>query len=152
MYVLFAALEGYLLYRALVVVFDTGDHRNFPLYIFGYGLPIVVTTVTFIVALLASENIHQVCCKNALSFWKRIIIWKLFGNSWSWCFIYFCKCFDDTISFFDLNSNYVFWNVLHSKIHVLIFLNTAVIKKNAFFLTRMITAVARATARKIFVG
>ena len=65
-YDLFTALEGYLLYRALVVVFDTGDHRNFPLYIFGYGLPIVLTTVTFIVALLASEN-NKVCWKNVLA-------------------------------------------------------------------------------------
>jgi hypothetical protein len=50
------ALEGYLLYRALVVVFDTGDNRHFPLYIFGYGIPTVLTTITFIVALLVSDS------------------------------------------------------------------------------------------------
>jgi len=67
----FTALEGYLLYRALVVVFDTGEHRNFPLYIFGYGLPIVLTTITFIVALLVSdqEDAPQVC--SILQCWGR---------------------------------------------------------------------------------
>ena len=53
---LFLALEGYLLYRALVVIFDTGDHRHFPLYIFGYGMPAVIATATLLVALLVHGN------------------------------------------------------------------------------------------------
>lgn len=56
--VYFSALEGYLLYRALVVIFDTGDHRGFPLYIFGYGMPLLLATATFIVALVVSEGVR----------------------------------------------------------------------------------------------
>jgi hypothetical protein len=42
-----------------VVIFDTGDHQSYPLYIFGYGLPLVLATATFIVALIISDGVRQ---------------------------------------------------------------------------------------------
>ncbi len=69
------ALEGYLLYRALVVVFDTGDNRHFPLYIFGYGIPMVLTTITFIVALLVSDsNFDPEKIVGPVKYFKRFFI------------------------------------------------------------------------------
>ena len=49
-------LEGYLLYKALVVVFDTGDHKLLPLYLFGYGAPLAIAMVTLIVAVIMERN------------------------------------------------------------------------------------------------
>ena len=43
-------LEGYLLYRALVVVFDKGHFKSLLIHIVGYGVPIVVSVGTVIIA------------------------------------------------------------------------------------------------------
>ena len=52
----FSGLEGYLLWRRLVVVFDTGSHRRVPLYIFGYGVPAVFVIATVIAAFLGYSD------------------------------------------------------------------------------------------------
>ena len=35
-------VEGFLLYRAVVTVFDTGETKRLNLYLFGYGIPLVI--------------------------------------------------------------------------------------------------------------
>ena len=52
----FIVLEGYCLYKALVVVFEK-EERLFPIYLVGYGVPgaIVVTTL-IVVVILEREN------------------------------------------------------------------------------------------------
>ncbi len=47
---LFSALEGFLIYRALVTVFDTGSRRLYPLYAVGYGLPAAFAATTLAIA------------------------------------------------------------------------------------------------------
>ena len=42
-------LEGYMLYRAVIVVFDTGSHRTLPFYLLGYGLSSAVAIVTVVI-------------------------------------------------------------------------------------------------------
>jgi hypothetical protein len=37
-----------------------GDHRTFPLYIVGYGVPMLIATTTYIVAMLVSEAVSDV--------------------------------------------------------------------------------------------
>lgn len=45
-------IDGVLLYKALIVVFDTGDHKMLPLFIFGYGAPLIIATLTIVVVLI----------------------------------------------------------------------------------------------------
>jgi hypothetical protein len=40
-------VEGFLLYRAVVTVFDTGETRRAALYLFGYGLPLLIGICDF---------------------------------------------------------------------------------------------------------
>jgi hypothetical protein len=49
-------LEGYLLYNALVVIFDNGDRRLLPYYLFGYGVPGAIVILTIIVAVIGGSN------------------------------------------------------------------------------------------------
>ena len=44
-----------MLYRALIVVFDTGSHKKMPFYLFGYLLPFGITGLTVVVSTLLSE-------------------------------------------------------------------------------------------------
>ena len=45
----FKGVEGYLLYRALIIVFDTGHVKRLLLYIICYGIPVFVSVLTLIV-------------------------------------------------------------------------------------------------------
>ena len=49
-------MEGYLLYRALIIVFDTGHFKKLLLHIFGYGVPISISALTLIVGVLISTT------------------------------------------------------------------------------------------------
>jgi hypothetical protein len=49
-------LEGYLLYKALVVVFDTGENKKMPLYLFGYGVPLAIVMITLITAIVVERH------------------------------------------------------------------------------------------------
>ena len=42
-------MEGYLLYRALIIVFDTGHVKRLLLYIICYGIPVFVSVMTLLV-------------------------------------------------------------------------------------------------------
>jgi hypothetical protein len=46
-YVFPPGVEGFLLYRAVVTVFDTGETRRAALYLFGYGLPLLIGICEF---------------------------------------------------------------------------------------------------------
>ena len=57
-----------MLYKALVVVFDTGDNKKMPLYLFGYGLPLAIVMITLVTALIIEKDQnytdyrnHQLC-------------------------------------------------------------------------------------------
>ena len=52
----FLVLEGYLLYKALVVVFDTGENKKMPLYLFGYGVPLAIVMITLITAIVVERH------------------------------------------------------------------------------------------------
>ena len=54
----FSVLEGYTLYQALIVVFETDD-RKFPIYVFGYGAPGVIAVITLVVVLITHDEYHQ---------------------------------------------------------------------------------------------
>ena len=53
-------LEGYMLYKAVVVVFDTGSHRARPLYMIGYGLSLMICIVTVVAGVLVVPYRHVV--------------------------------------------------------------------------------------------
>ena len=55
--IIFVGCEGYILYRALIVVFDTGHVRRLLLYSLCYGIPILISFSTLLVGLLTS--IHK---------------------------------------------------------------------------------------------
>ena len=57
MLIIFVGGEGYILYRALIVVFDTGHVRRLLLYSLCYGIPILISFSTLLVGLLTS--IHK---------------------------------------------------------------------------------------------
>ena len=48
-----------MLYKALVVVFDTGDNEKMPLYLFGYGLPLAIVMITLVTALIIEKDQDQ---------------------------------------------------------------------------------------------
>ena len=48
-YYIFKGVEGYLLYRALIIVFDTGNVKRLLLYIICYGIPVFVSVLTLLV-------------------------------------------------------------------------------------------------------
>ena len=50
-------MEGYLLFQALVVVWDTGEKKVLPLYIFGYGLPAFISILTLIIVVIVEKEI-----------------------------------------------------------------------------------------------
>ena len=57
-------LEGYLLFKALVVVWDTGEKKILPLYVFGYGFPAFISILTLIIIVItergqAKTSYHQ---------------------------------------------------------------------------------------------
>ena len=54
-------LEGYLLYQALVVVFDTGDNKKMPLYLFGYGVPLAIVMITLVTAIVVERYGNTGC-------------------------------------------------------------------------------------------
>ena len=55
------------MYRALIIVFDTGHYKKLLLHMIGYGIPILVSVITLIVGLLISINneftyhSHNIC-------------------------------------------------------------------------------------------
>ena len=61
-------VEGFLLYRALIVVFDSGYNRILAYYIFGYGAPGITVIITLIVAVIIETQtkkplyIHKHMC------------------------------------------------------------------------------------------
>ena len=67
--VFFSVLEGFLLYKALVVVFDTGDNKKLPIYLFGYGVPLAIVMITLITAIIVEKDQdytdyhHPLVCK-----------------------------------------------------------------------------------------
>lgn len=74
-------LEGFLLYRALVIVFDSGDHRRFPLYLFGYGIPSVIVIATVIVAVILEKDNED----NDYYYFSQDICWL--NDTYVWFFI-----------------------------------------------------------------
>ena len=52
----FSVVEGFLLYRALIVVFDSGYNRILAYYIFGYGAPGITVIITLIVAVIVETK------------------------------------------------------------------------------------------------
>ena len=64
----FSVVEGFLLYRALIVVFDSGYNRILAYYIFGYGAPGITVIITLIVAVIIETQtkkplyIHKHMC------------------------------------------------------------------------------------------
>lgn len=48
------ALSGYLLYEAIIKVFDTGNDKLWPLYIVGYGVPLIIAASTLIAGIVQS--------------------------------------------------------------------------------------------------
>ena len=50
------ALEGYLLFKALVVVWDTGEKKILPLYVFGYGFPAFISILTLIISVITERG------------------------------------------------------------------------------------------------
>ena len=65
---IFSVVEGFLLYRALIVVFDSGYNRILAYYIFGYGAPGITVIITLIVAVIIETQtkkplyIHKHMC------------------------------------------------------------------------------------------
>ena len=49
-------LEGYLLFKALVVVWDTGEKKILPLYVFGYGFPAFISILTLIIIVITERG------------------------------------------------------------------------------------------------
>ena len=47
-YQFFIGWEGYILYRALVIIFDTGKENKLRLYIFCYSLPFIISFLTML--------------------------------------------------------------------------------------------------------
>ena len=64
----FSVVEGFLLYRALIVVFDSGYNRILAYYIVGYGAPGIIVIITLIVAVIMESQtgehlyIHKHLC------------------------------------------------------------------------------------------
>ena len=51
-------MEGYLLYRALIIVFDTGHVKRLLLYIICYGIPVFVSVMTLLVWIMQKYIFH----------------------------------------------------------------------------------------------
>ena len=66
-----------MLYRALIVVFDTGSHRELPLYLFGYLVPIVISVVTAVVATMLPE--YPIYHFDELCWLKGNLRWAFMG-------------------------------------------------------------------------
>ena len=49
-----------MLYKAVVVVFDTGSHRARPLYMIGYGLSLMICIITVVAGVLVVPYRHVV--------------------------------------------------------------------------------------------
>ena len=49
-------LEGFLLYKVLVVVFQSGDEKLYLVYLVGYAAPLVVAIVTIIAVLILERD------------------------------------------------------------------------------------------------
>ena len=50
------ALEGYLLFQALIVVWDTGEKKVMRLYVFGYGAPAFISILTLIIIVITERG------------------------------------------------------------------------------------------------
>ena len=72
-------LEGYLLYKALIVVFDTGESKRLPLYLCGYGAPLVIVMITLVVALIVERDQEETDYHNPQLCWlgKNYIYYAL---------------------------------------------------------------------------
>ena len=58
-----------MLYKALVVVFDTGDNKKMPLYLFGYGLPLAIVMITLVTALIIEKDQNYTDYRNHKLCW-----------------------------------------------------------------------------------
>ena len=58
-----------MLYKALVVVFDTGDNKKMPLYLFGYGLPLAIVMITLVTALIIEKDQNYTDYRNPKLCW-----------------------------------------------------------------------------------
>ena len=47
-----------MLFQALVVVWDTGEKKILPLYVFGYGLPAFISILTLIIVVIVEKEIE----------------------------------------------------------------------------------------------
>ena len=77
-----SALEGYLLYRALVIVFEGREQRKFPLYIFGYGIPAVIAIATVIIAVIKADDDSSKCndyCRSDACWLSDDYLWSFIG-------------------------------------------------------------------------
>ena len=73
-------IEGFLLYKALIVVFDSGYHRILPLYIFGYGFPGIIALITLVVAVIKeSQSVEIRYLHPELCWLSERYIWSLVG-------------------------------------------------------------------------
>jgi hypothetical protein len=52
-------LEGYLIFRALVIVFPSNEHRRWPFLLAAYGLPLLIAGATLIASLPGPVEYHR---------------------------------------------------------------------------------------------
>ena len=98
-------LEGFLLYKALIVVFDSGFNRVLPLYVFGYGVPAIIVVITLITAVIRENSDSSVkYLHDDLCWLSSHYVWALTGPA------VFVILFNTIILFMGLR---VTWKVVH---------------------------------------
>ena len=98
-------LEGFLLYKALIVVFDSGFNRVLPLYVFGYGVPAIIVVITLITAVIRENSDSSVkYLHDDLCWLSSHYVWALTGPA------VFVILFNTVILFMGLR---VTWKVVH---------------------------------------
>lgn len=105
-----SVLEGFQLYRLLIRIFDSGDHRQFPFYLFGYGAPATIVIVTVIAAVIIERDNPENHYHGEERCWL--------GSKYIWAFtgpviftmvfnvIVFIRAFSVTLQVISLNLNY----------------------------------------------